>query len=323
LIYSADDPAHGTVTGGAGGQFTYTPDPGYLGIDTVTVTVSDGNGGMDMISLVVTVNPPSASGWRLITSDGFVGEVGGSGQVVGTSQLQDITVLDEPGTVAFDPSFNRGDDIVRLSGDASDWQVVQSGSSAIFSDGDTFVQIPIGSAGTPIVFDDGPRSLRFDSGEQSLKIGEQSFGTEGVQITAPADSLTLPPGADPAATARLFVGEGGQATAGGHIDVFGTSGAETVTITQGDVTFDPSFNKGGDTLILGQEAPDFLASQSGSSVVLDGSVADLLIPIGSTGMTLSFPGDDDRTLIFDSMLPAILIGTQEIDTTPTALTAFA
>ena len=40
LSYSASDPAHGTISGGAGGQYTYTPDAGYLGTDSITVTVS-------------------------------------------------------------------------------------------------------------------------------------------------------------------------------------------------------------------------------------------------------------------------------------------
>ncbi|MCB2073819.1 MAG: cadherin-like domain-containing protein [Novosphingobium sp.] len=322
LAYMAADPDHGTVTGGTDGQFTYTPDQGYLGIDTVTVTVTDGHGGSAMQSYVVTVNPPSATDWRLFASDGFMGEIGGSGQVFGTAGLQDIAVLDVAGSIAFDPSFNKGGDIVRLAGNAGDWQVAQSGSAAIFSDGDTFVQIPVGTAGIAVLFDDGVRTLLFDQGAASMKIGAQSFANEAVQITAPTDETPLPTGADPQASARLFLGQGQSASVGGNLDVFGTSGAEQVTVTKGDITLDGSFNKGGDTLVLGEQAPDFLASRSGSSVLLDSDLSDVLIPVGTAGMTLSFPAEDDRTLLFNTILGNPTIGSQEIDTTPTALAAF-
>ncbi|MCB2059883.1 MAG: hypothetical protein KDE21_05210, partial [Novosphingobium sp.] len=165
-------------------------------------------------------------------------------------------------------------------------------------------------------------SLRYDTGEASMKIGAQSFAGELVGITAPSDGTPLPTGADPDASGRLFLTGGAQVTAGGDIDVFGTTGAEQLTVTQGDFTLDPSFNKGGDTLVLGQPAPDFLASVSGSGVLLDSASTDIAIPLGTAGMTLSFPGDDDRTVLFDTMLDSALVGTQEIDMTPTALVAF-
>ncbi|MCB2072370.1 MAG: hypothetical protein H6917_02115 [Novosphingobium sp.] len=264
---------------------------------------------------------PSATNFRLFASDGYVGEIGGSGQVFGTAGFQDIAVLDVAGTIAFDPSFNKGGDMVRLSGNAGDWQIRQSGSSTVLSDGDTFVQIPIGTTGVSLVFDDGIRSLRFDSTEGTAKIGLQTFGSVPIEITAPADGSALPSGADADASARLFLGEGASASAGGHLDVFGTAGAEQLTVTGGAVTLDPSFNKGGDTLVLGEPAADFLASRSGSTVLLDGATTDVVIPVGIAGMTIAFPGGDERTLLFDTMLGSPLLAAQEIDTTPTALAA--
>ena len=38
-------------------------------------------------------------------------------------------------------------------------------------------------------------------------------------------------------------------------------------------------------------------------------------------MTIAFPGGDERTLLFDTMLGSPLLAAQEIDTTPTALAA--
>lgn len=113
--------------------------------------------------------------FSFFVADGFAGEAGGGGNVFGTAGFQDIAILDAPGTVAFDPSFNRGGDIVRLAGDASNWQVSRSGSSTKFSDGDTIVTIPVGTAGMAVVFDDGVQTLRFDTGKNTFKIGDLSF----------------------------------------------------------------------------------------------------------------------------------------------------
>ena len=55
----ASDPAHGSVTLGADGSFTYTPDAGYVGPDSFTYAASDGTAtGSATVSLVVV--PPNA-----------------------------------------------------------------------------------------------------------------------------------------------------------------------------------------------------------------------------------------------------------------------
>ena len=231
-------------------------------------------------------------------------------------------MLDEAGLVAFDPSFNKGGDIIRLSGNAAEWQVIRSGSSALFVDGDTFVQLSIGTAGTPIVFDDGMRSLRYDSGAATMKIGSQAFGTAFVTVTADPDGTLLPTGADAAADARLFLAAGTSASAGGKIGIFGTASTELLSLLSGTISLDPSFNKGGDIISFNLPATDFLASRVGSSVLLDSATTDALIPIGTTGTTLTFTDGDDRYVLYDSTIPGVLIGDQIITGTPSALMAF-
>lgn len=320
LAFTAGTPRHGTVTGGADGAFRYTPDAGYLGKDSFDVVVSDGSTSATQ-TVAVSVSLPIESDWRLIASTGSSVDIGGSGRIFGNTGFQEVSVLDLPGTITFDASFNKGGDVVHLAGDAADWQVVRFGSSAIFSDGDTFVTLPLGSAGLAVAFDDGVRSLHFDTATDEIKIGDQVFGDELVAITAGPDGSSLPTGADPDAASRLLLTEGSEVTAAGVLNIFGTTGSETVTINGGNVTFDPSFNRGGDEVKLDQPAPDFTGARSGSNVVLDSDQTDLVLPIGSQGMILSFTtfAGDERELIFDEAEGAIYIGQQVIDTTPAVL----
>jgi len=57
------DPANGSVTINADGTITYTPNSGFLGVDTFEYTISDGNGGTDTATVTLTVtvanHPPA------------------------------------------------------------------------------------------------------------------------------------------------------------------------------------------------------------------------------------------------------------------------
>ncbi|MDE8653109.1 tandem-95 repeat protein [Novosphingobium album (ex Liu et al. 2023)] len=324
LTYAPNNPAHGSITANGAGAFVYTPDDGYLGTDTVVVTVQDGKGGSTVYQatiLVMSLDTPEE--FRLIATDGWAGEIGGNGTVFGTEGFQDITVLDVAGHLGFDPSFNAGNDIVRLHGDAADWDIVRFGSSAVLSDGDTVVTLPVGVTGLPVVFDDGVRSLVFDTESGTMAIGDQSFGAVLVPITADPDGTLLPGSPDDAAIARVRMAEDGEVHAGGAIDLFGTAdGAETVHLTFGSVSLDPSFNQGGDTLVVAGDAGDFTAVVEGSNVILAGNGYDIALPVGPEGMDLAF---DDGTLevIYDTVLEHVLIGDQVIDATITPLGAIA
>jgi len=58
LTYTkASDPAHGTVTMNANGTYIYTPAANYFGPDSFTVTVSDGKGGLTLVTVNITVTP--------------------------------------------------------------------------------------------------------------------------------------------------------------------------------------------------------------------------------------------------------------------------
>ena len=65
-ITTVTTPAHGTATLAADGSIVYTPSPGYIGNDTFTYTVSDGNGGTATTTVSVRVLPQWA-GSRVFT----------------------------------------------------------------------------------------------------------------------------------------------------------------------------------------------------------------------------------------------------------------
>lgn len=71
LTYTkATEPANGTaVLNGATGAFTYTPNLGYTGVDTFTVTVNDGKGGTVTATVTVTVTPPAPANQPPTTAD--------------------------------------------------------------------------------------------------------------------------------------------------------------------------------------------------------------------------------------------------------------
>ena len=75
--------------------------------------------------------------------------------------------------------------------------------------------------------------------------------------------------------------------------------------------FDASFNAGGDRINVPGLAKDYLATRSGSSVILTKGADEYRIPIGTKGMDIAF-GDDVRTLVFAN--GAFMLGTQAVTT---------
>ena len=253
---------------------------------------------------------PNAPVFSLVTETGFAGSVGGTGRVVGTTGYQDVTVSNRVGNVTFDPSFNAGGDVIRLPGKAEDWTIQRTGSSAkLVSDG-TAVTIPIGTAGNWIVFSDGIRTLAYSDGQ--FKFGSQSFNDTASKITAPAETTsTIKPGTLPDAGARLILSEGAEVSVGGKVQVIGTSsGKETVEMLSGRLSFDASFNSGGDIIDLPGSSGAWTAVRSGSSMLLAKGSDTASIPIGTVGTDLAFD-NDIRALIYLS--GQFKIGTQVIE----------
>lgn len=257
-------------------------------------------------------------GFRIFSTNGFAGSFGGETRVFGTSGFQDFTVL--PGTlVTFDPSFNRGGDIIRLPGDADDYTINTFGSNVRMDGPSMQITIPVGLAGTHLVFDDGARLLYYDVAATSVLIGSQEV-EEGktARITSPADTGPLPVGAVDTSVARAVAIASAEGTLGGDYKIFGSaSDAETVVRLFGDFSFDPSFNRGGDTIVVGGAAADFAAYRNGSQLVLLAENGQLNIPVGPQATHLVFDGEDERDLRIDTASGTIMVG--DVSVTATSL----
>ena len=118
--------------------------------------------------------------------------------------------------------------------------------------------------------------------------------------------------------ARVILTRAGEdVDVGGDLTVVGTtSGGEVITIIRGTVVLDPSFNAGGDTVRLPDDAGFFTVRLVGSSAILSGLGLTVTIPVGSSGLQVSF-NDVSRTLLFDAASSRVKLGDQTITSTAT------
>lgn len=245
---------------------------------------------------------------RIFASSGFASSVAGFAQIFGTTGAQHLSL--GLGDFVLDASFNRGNDIIELPGAAAEYTVLQSGSVVLFEGLGSTYSIPIGAAGTPIVFDDGTRVLGVSG--SAVKIGTQTIGATAAEITAAPASDPLEHDIVASAQSSLFMSAGAQVELGGNYQIFGSkAGKEIVSYVEGKIVLDASFNQGGDTVLFHEDADHFRASLVGSAVVLKSDEGSITIPFGASGMALDFFGDE-RTLRYDSSTTHVLIGSQII-----------
>jgi hypothetical protein len=89
-------------------------------------------------------------------------------------------------------------------------------------------------------------------------------------------------------------------TVGGNVRVVGTNGADTVTVADvaGNISFDGSFNRGGDKIVVGKFAENYSAARpNASNVTIGDSDTKLTIPMGSKGSSIQF-SNESRTLVY-------------------------
>ncbi|WP_175471240.1 Ig-like domain-containing protein [Roseivivax marinus] len=114
LTYEVTDgPANGTVEiDTATGEYTYTPNPDYNGADSFDVTVTDGNGGSDTVTVGITVTPVNDAATIGGELTGAVEEAGGvENGTPGTqtaSGTASVTDVDEEESVFREPNSLEG-----------------------------------------------------------------------------------------------------------------------------------------------------------------------------------------------------------------------
>lgn len=287
----------------AGSGYLLTIAPGAI---TVGGTAFAGLSDYNFTTAAASSSVP-VSAYNLILPKGAAATATGSGDVFGTAGAQRVIVADLTGQVTLDPSFNAGGDTLVLAGAAAGWSVVRSGSSVRFSDGDTSVVLPVGIVGADVQFGDGVRAVRFSQGAGTILLGDQVVTTTAAPIVAMPGAATAAGAIDTSLPSLLVVAPGATATAAGTLQVFGTAGAETVYARGSRVEFDPSFNTGGDVLVLSGRAGDYTAVRSGSTVVLTSSAQTVSLPVGIAGTTVRF-ADGDRALGFERSPAGTVIG---------------
>ncbi|NJC05712.1 Ca2+-binding RTX toxin-like protein [Sphingomonas kaistensis] len=125
--------------------------------------------------------------------------------------------------------------------------------------------------------------------------------------------------------ARVTLSQAGEdvIVGGADVQVIGTSaGGEVITVVSGNIRLDPSFNQGGDTIVLPGDASDYTAYRAGGEVIftsLDGTVT-LRIPVGGNGTEIQFDGGDSRTLVFNSTTGQATLEGQALGTSSTSPT---
>jgi hypothetical protein len=106
-------------------------------------------------------------------------------------------------------------------------------------------------------------------------------------------------------------------------DVIGTNADSTVYVEndKGTVTFDASFNAGGDVIVLTGDANSYSVVRSGSSIILtNADGASFTIPAGVAGVEIQF-GDETLTLTANVDANQITLGDQVVTTTVTPVDA--
>ena len=75
LTYQASAASNGTVTGGTGGKFTYTPNKDFAGVDSFVVTVTDVDGLSTKQTVTVSVvnvnDAPTVAATQAVSATGY------------------------------------------------------------------------------------------------------------------------------------------------------------------------------------------------------------------------------------------------------------
>ncbi|PZF57766.1 hypothetical protein DEJ23_06390 [Curtobacterium sp. MCSS17_008] len=91
-VTGSTQPAHGTVSVGKDGSYTYTPADGWSGEDSFDYTVTDGNGKTDTVTVSVLVRPAATDDTITVAAGGTATATTRADGVLGNDRGTDLTI---------------------------------------------------------------------------------------------------------------------------------------------------------------------------------------------------------------------------------------
>jgi len=192
-----------------------------------------------------------------LTAGESVGLSSGNYSIFGSTAGAETVTIAAGTIVSLDASFNRGGDVVSLSGNASSYTAVRSGSSIVLTDASGgSVTIPVGTVTSTVKFADvtAGRALVYNTSTNAIELGTQTVtvtaagvtsgtsgggGTAGQEytLTTTTNVVTGTAGDDTFYGTLTYAGESDTLTPGD--DLRGGAGTDTLQISAngtGDVT---------------------------------------------------------------------------------------
>jgi VCBS repeat-containing protein len=312
---SPTTPAHGTVTLGANGSFTYTPTAGFGGTDSFTYAASDANGGSSTATVSITVTAPGDTRPTTVAVGDLSVNEANSGTTAATFTLTRSGNTNGTSTLKYKTSGGTATAGVDYSA-VSSLQAVSFGpgettktvSVAVTADSapeanETFNLVLSAPTGATLADTTGVATIVNDDGAAYVVVDSPSV-TEGNSGDTPV-TFTLTRSGNTAGTSTLkYKTSGGTAAAGGDYTAIALTavdfapGQTTKTVTA-QVSGDTA-DEANETFNLVLSAPSggtVLSDATGTATIVDDegpvtaapatfvSAADLSVTEGNSGTT--------------------------------------
>jgi len=315
-IISVTQPANGSAAiSGGGSNVTFTPAANFFGVTSFTYTISDGNGGTDTATIVVTVtptnDPPDAindtasvaedagpTSLFVLANDSILPDAGETLTVIAVTQPANGSVAIGPGgtTVTFTPAAN-------FFGTTSFGYQISDGNGGTDS---ATVQVTVTSVNDPPTANDDTRTVSEDAAATAINVlaNDSILPDTGetlmiVSVTQPADGtvvitgggsgLTFQPApafnGTTAFTYTISDGNGGTATATVTVVVSGVNDPPTASDDTATVAEDSG------TTAIDVLANDSIAPDVGETLVVTAVTQPAngvaAVAAGGTGVTFT------------------------------------
>lgn len=126
--------------------------------------------------------PWPANPGQMFLVEGGEAALGADAVIYGTTAAERVIALS--GELHFDPSFNRGGDVIVTDKPLADFTASRSGSSVTLAAAGIELTIPVGTAGLELQFADGSETLRYDPALGQVVIGAQAIGLDPLHLAA-------------------------------------------------------------------------------------------------------------------------------------------